>query len=91
MRSTEAISSLIEMNGSWSRNMLSASIGMKPQILYKRMHARSVGVGFLVACLDVLGYRLVAMPKTGTMPKNGIVIDDDMYERVDKAAGGDSR
>lgn len=78
MRSSEIIADRIKASGTWNARALSQRLGMMPQTFGNRMGARSVGVGFLVACLGVLGYRLVAVPITSRLPSGSIEVTDEM-------------
>lgn len=81
MRSSDVIRNRVEASGTWSIRALSQRLGMMPQTFNNRLKAKSVGVGFLVACLDVLGYRLVAVPITSKLPSGSIEVTDEMAVR----------
>lgn len=78
MRSSDVIKDRVEASGTWSLRALSQRLGMMPQTMNTRLNAKTVGVGFLVACLDVLGYRLVAVPITSKLPSGSIEVTDSM-------------
>lgn len=84
MRSSDIVRDRIKASGTWSGRALARRLGMTQQTFNKRLNARSVGVGFVVACLNVLGYRLVAVPITSKLPSGSIEATDEL---VFKAQG----
>lgn len=87
MRSSDIVRDRIEASGTWSGRALARRLGMMPQTLNKRLGARSVGVAVIVACLNVLGYRLVAVPITSKLPAGSIEVTDELSFKPSRKDG----
>lgn len=75
MKSTEAVRKIMENKGIGPTKLAEMIGKSTPRIITDRLAQPNISIKLLKQMLDVLGYRIVIIPRTNSVPKNGIEID----------------
>lgn len=78
MRTVELLRDLIGKSPNWTQNKVANEIGVTSQNMSNRMNLKGAPkTDFVAKVLDVLGYRLVVVPKGTNLPQGSLVISPE--------------